>query len=218
MENIVAIWKPKGMTSHDVIDALRSITSIKTIGHAGTLDPLAEGVLVVGIGRDATKTLSEEVKKEKEYEALIRLGMTSSTDDEEGEKKENSGFIVPTEKQVHECIAQFVGSIEQIPPKYSAIKVKGKAAYKRIRSGESFEMKARTVQIMQIALLSYSWPDLNIRVQTGPGVYIRSLARDIGEALHVGGYLATLTRTRVGTYTSANTLSLEQFAQKYKKS
>ncbi len=206
MKTIFVIYKPKGPTSHDIINKLRKEMGIKKIGHAGTLDPLASGVLVVGVGREATKQLGTIVKKEKEYLAKIRLGMTSTTDDEEGVKTEIKIVgKIPTLGEIKKAIAKFQGEISQTPPIYSAIKIKGKEAYKLARKGQEPKLKPRKVEIKKIDILKYEWPYLEIRVVTGPGVYIRSLARDIGQHLKTGGYLAELERTRVGEFTKENT-------------
>lgn len=202
------------MTSNALLNCLRKAAHTKKIGHAGTLDPLAEGVLVVGVGRDATKQMSQEVAKEKEYVATIRLGMTSSTDDEEGEKSQIANNKSFSEYQIREVLEKFVGNIEQVPPVYSAVKISGKEAYKRVRSGESVEMKPRRVMIKKIDMVSYEWPFLIVRVITGPGVYIRSLARDIGTDLGTGAYLSHLIRTRVGQWHLENSLSLDKAIEK----
>lgn len=211
MDRIIAVWKPKGPTSHDVINQIRKITGEQKVGHAGTLDPLASGVLVVGIGRAATKELKKAVGSEKEYLATIRLGMTSTTDDEEGKKTIISDQLPVTGDRLKEKIQKFVGKIEQVPPAYSAVKVKGQEAYKRARKGERVELEPRRVEIKNIETLEYRWPLLKLRVITGPGVYIRSLARDIGNGLGVGGYLFDLERTRVGDYTKNRALTLKEF-------
>ena len=208
MKGIFAVYKPKGPTSHDIIDKLRKKTGVKKIGHAGTLDPLASGVLVVGVGREATKQLGNIVKKEKEYLAKIRLGMTSTTDDEEGEKVvvvalSNAKRLLKV-LEVEKAVLKFRGEILQTPPIYSAVKVKGKEAYKLARKGQTPKLKPRKVLIKEIEILNYKWPYLKLRVVTGPGVYIRALARDIGKTLKTGGYLAELERTRVGDFTKEN--------------
>ena len=201
-QGIFAIYKPKGPTSHDIIDKLRRETGVKKIGHAGTLDPLASGVLVVGVGRKATKQLGAIVKKEKEYSAKIRLGMTSPTDDAEGIKTEIKIVgKIPTFGEIKKALAKFEGEILQTPPIYSAVKVKGKKAYKLARKGQTPKLKPRKALIKEIEILKYEWPYLELRVVTGPGVYIRALARDIGKYLKTGGYLAGLERTRVGSFT-----------------
>ena len=199
---IFAFYKPKGITSHDAVNLVRRKTGERRVGHAGTLDPLASGVLVIGVGREATRRLGEIEKQEKEYEALLRLGISSTTDDEEGEKKENTVKEIPQLEKIEGILKDFEGEISQVPPIYSAIKIKGKAAYKYAREGKKVELKPRRVLIKEIKILEYKWPFLKLRVVTGPGVYVRSLARDLGEKLGTGGYLADLLRTRVGEYTA----------------
>ncbi|MBU1149113.1 tRNA pseudouridine(55) synthase TruB [Patescibacteria group bacterium] len=218
MKKIVAINKSKGPTSHDIINQLRRITGTKKIGHAGTLDPLASGVLVVAISREATKQIDQIVNTEKEYLATIKLGEQSSTDDEEGEKEIFEVTTKPDNKQVEQALSQFIGQIEQIPPQFSAIKVQGRAAYKSARLGQTIKLKPRPVEIKNIEILEYVWPILKIKVTTGKGVYIRSLARDLGRSLGCGGYLADLVRTRVGEFTLENSHTVEQFGKAWKTS
>lgn len=201
IKGIIAVWKPAGISSHDMINRVRRASGIRTVGHAGTLDPLARGVLVVGVGRAATRQLAAIVRRDKEYRATVRLGMTSSTDDEEGEKTTHAVIVIPARETVDAAARGFVGAIMQTPPLYSALKIKGKPAYAYAREGNNITMQARPVVIKEIEVLSYAFPDIRARVVTGAGVYIRSLARDIGAALGTGGYLADLERTRVGEYT-----------------
>lgn len=198
---IVGIYKPVGPTSHDVVDMVRKITGERKVGHAGTLDPLASGVLVVGIGREATKKLSEIVGQEKEYVTEIKLGETSTTDDGEGEKTAKEVGDIPTRDQIDDVVQKFVGEIWQVPPIYSAVKVKGKEAYKLARKGKQVVLEPRKREVKEIELLSYEWPVLKLKVVTGKGVYIRSIARDMGDVLKVGGYMESLVRTRVGDFT-----------------
>lgn len=209
-EGIFVINKSPGMTSHDVVAKIKRLSGIKKVGHAGTLDPLAEGVLVVGVGRESTKKLGEIVEKEKEYVANIKLGVESTTDDEEGEKTQNEVNGVPTISDVKKVIQKFVGEIKQLPPRFSAVKIEGMRAYKRARRGEDFPLPPRCVEIKKIEILEYSWPLLRLRVTTGAGVYIRSLARDIGKELGSGGYLTALKRTRVGEFTLSQAQKIEE--------
>ena len=209
----IAIYKPKGPTSHDVIDAVRRATGEWTVGHAGTLDPLARGVLVVAIGREATRRLKEVVGSDKEYVADIRLGESSTTDDAEGEKRSHPPVALPGRDAVRRTLEQFIGAIPQTPPVYSALKIRGTPAHRRMRQGEHVELKPRTVIIKEVELLAYTWPDLRIRVVTGPGVYIRALARDIGHALGTAGYLVDLERTRVGEYTKTEAIPLDRLRE-----
>lgn len=211
---IVAINKPVGPTSFDIVAQVRKITGVKKVGHAGTLDPQAAGVLVIAVGRDDTKKINLIVEKEKEYIAEIKLGETSSTDDNEGDKKPVSDKI-PAPAEIAAALKKFIGEINQTPPKYSAVKVNGRRAYKLARAGQEVEMKPRPILIKDIELLEYAYPVLKIRVATGPGVYIRSLARDIGETLKTGAYMSGLIRTRVGEFTLDKSLLLEEFKRQY---
>ena len=197
---IIAIYKEKGPTSRDVLNKIKRITGNRKVGHAGTLDPLAEGVLVVGIGRESTKKLWDSCFDEKEYLATIRLGMTSTTDDKEGEKKRIEECKVPDYLEAEKAVFLFLGEIEQTPPRFSAVKIKGKEAYKYARKNLPIKMQRRKALIKEIEIISYRYPLLKVRVVTGKGVYIRSLARDIGKALKTGGYLCVLIRTRVGSF------------------
>lgn len=197
---IVPIFKPQGPTSFNIISKVKKATGIKKVGHAGTLDPLASGVLIVGIGRESTRKLFSELEKEKEYEVLIEFGRESATDDEEGEKTEWEVEHKPKGEEVKEALKKFIGEIWQMPPQYSAVKRGGVEAYKEARQGRKVVLGKRQVLIKDIEVLSYAWPLLRLKVVTGPGVYIRSLARELGEELKVGGYVKELIRTRVGEY------------------
>lgn len=207
LHGIVAVYKPKGPTSHDIVNAVRRITGEKRVGHAGTLDPLASGILVVGIGREATKKLTLVVNKEKEYVVTIKLGVTSTTGDEKGDKTSIKGLVVSI-KEIQNVLTKYIGVISQVPPAYSAVKVDGKEAYKYARKGQEVELKPRNVLIKEIEVMAYSWPLLRLRVVTGPGVYIRALARDIGKSLGTGAYVSSLERTRVGEYTKETAVSI----------
>lgn len=211
IDGIYAFWKPKGPTSHRFLNDIRRIVGRDVkVGHAGTLDPLAEGVLVVGIGR-STKMLETEVQKEKEYVAEVTLGVSSSTDDEEGEKTIYPVLSIPGLSSVSAAAESFVGEINQVPPVYSAIKVGGKEAYKFARKGVDLKMKPRPVKIISMEILEYDYPRLVLRVATGKGAYIRSLARDLGMLLGTGGYLSGLKRTRVGEYVESSAFSVLGF-------
>lgn len=203
---IIAIHKPPSITSHDVIDRVRKLSGEKRVGHAGTLDPFAEGVLVVAIGREFTKQLNQHVESDKEYLATMKLGYSSTTDDPEGEIVEKHVQQIPSLKEVESVIQQFIGTIEQTPPIYSAVKIRGKPAHRRVRRGERVKLNSRSVQIFLIALETYRYPELVIKVHCGKGVYIRALARDIGKALKTSAYLTRLVRTRVGKFTLENSL------------
>lgn len=213
LEPIIAVWKPSGITSHDVIHHLRRLTGEKTIGHAGTLDPFASGVLVVGIGREGTKKLSSDEYDTKEYRAEVTLGTTSATDDPEGEKTPRTIAHPPTSEDIELALANFIGDIIQTPPAYSAVKVSGKPLYEYARKGKRVVLPKRVVTIHEIHILAYHFPILSLRVVTGGGTYIRSLAHDIGEQLKTGAYLSALTRTRVGPFTKKEASTLEQLEQ-----
>lgn len=220
LPGIFAVNKPKGMTSHDVVNQVRRITGVKRVGHGGTLDPLASGVLIIAVGRENTKQLDTFVKGEKEYIAKIRLGFHSSTDDEEGEKSPVVVEQIPTSKEVEVAVTSFIGKIQQIPPIYSALKISGTPAYKIARRREKSGskdlpvLKAREVFIKDIKILKYEFPLLEIKVNCGAGVYIRSLARDIGEKLKTGGYLKELTRTKVGKFGLKDCLDIDLLPKK----
>jgi tRNA pseudouridine55 synthase len=211
MKGFFAVYKPKGPTSHDIIDQLRLITKERKIGHAGTLDPLAQGVLVVAIGSEFTRKIDSYVKKDKEYLAVLELGKESVTDDEEGEKKTIKVIEKPSVDEVKKVLLEFKGKIKQIPPLYSAIKVSGKRAYSLARQNKKFSLKAREVEIKEIELIEYKYPKLVLRIETGPGTYIRSLARDIGKKLYTGAYLKNLERTRVGEFSLKDSLTINNF-------
>lgn len=215
MKNIFTIYKPKGPTSFDMIAKIKKATGESRVGHAGTLDPLAEGVLVVAVGRDATRQLDTIVQKEKEYIADIKLGVTSETDDEEGKKTETGATQKPSRNEIESVIKKFIGIVDQVPPIYSAIKIKGQRAYKVARKGQDLKLESRKVKIKKIKILKYNYPDLKIKVVTGKGVYIRSLARDIGKELNTGGYMSGLVRTRVGNFRYKKAVSIERVKDIY---
>ena len=197
----ILINKPKGITSHDVIDYLRKVTGIRKIGHSGTLDPLANGLLIVGIGRESTRQLEKFLKLPKTYLAEIFLGQERDTDDAEGkiisEKKNLQPF--PAEK-IKKTLAKFLGEQKQIPPKFSAIKIKGRKAYQLARRKKAFQLPPRKITIFQIDLLKYQFPYLKIKVRCSSGTYIRALARDIGYQLECGAYLSNLCRLAIGDF------------------
>jgi len=210
-KGIYGIYKPSGPTSNDVVQMIRKKTNGEKVGHAGTLDPLAEGVLVVGIGREFTKKLNIELEKEKEYEAEIRLGAVSETDDGEGPIEDREVLKAPLKRVIVESLQTFVGHLRQIPPIYSAVKAGGRRAYKQAREGKRVQIGPRDVFVKEIELISYEWPIVKVRIVTGAGVYIRSIARDLGEQIETGGYLSHLVRTKVGEFNLENSHELEKF-------
>ena len=202
------IYKPKGMTSHDVVSVLRRITKIKQIGHTGTLDPFAKGVLPVCIGK-ATR-LIEYLKEEKEYLATVQFGASSTTYDIEGEITQKNADKLYKDNIV-EILKTFEGEINQVPPIYSAIKVNGKKLYEYARKGQIVDIKPRKVTIEKLELKSFNeeLQQAEILVKCSKGTYIRSLANDLGEKLGVGGYLIELVRTQSGKFRIEDSLQLE---------
>ncbi len=206
----ILLNKPTGPTSHDIVDALRRITGIRKIGHAGTLDPFASGLLILGVGRQSTKKLAVFLKQSKEYIAKVKLGAVSTTHDREGEIKLTQNAEAPAREDIKKVIKKFIGEIEQVPPAFSAKKVKGKKLYELARAGVEVELKPVPLIIHNIELLNYDWPFLEIRAQCASGTYIRSLARDIGESLGCGGYLEELCRTKIGKFSLDDALEISQ--------
>lgn len=210
---LVVVDKPAGMTSHDVIERLRRIFHTRRVGHAGTLDPLATGVLIVGINR-GTKFLTHLVAATKSYQATIRLGMATTTDDAEGTEISRADTTHLTNDDITAVLPQFTGRIMQRPAAVSAIKIDGKRAHKRVRAGESITIPAREVTISQLTPTSFDhhdgFVDMNVTVDCSSGTYIRSIARDLGEALHVGGHITALRRTAVGNFTLTDARTLTQ--------
>ncbi|MCK5471952.1 tRNA pseudouridine(55) synthase TruB [Candidatus Gracilibacteria bacterium] len=208
MDGFLAINKPKGITSHDAVAFARRRLKIRKIGHAGTLDPLATGVLVLGIG-SATRLLEYIQNCEKEYEAEITFGATSSTDDVEGELTPFPNSERFTREELEKVLSEFIGAIHQIPPKFSAIKINGKTAYRLAREGKEVKLKPRLVEIHSLTLSKFEYPKAEISIRCGSGTYIRSLARDLGARLGAGAFLSKLTRTRVGDFPINRALPLK---------
>lgn len=208
MDGILNIYKEKDFTSHDVVAKLRGILRMKKIGHTGTLDPQATGVLPVCLGR-ATKACDMMTEKSKVYEAVLLLGTTTDTEDMTGTILENLPVTV-MEEQIFDAMKHFTGTYEQIPPMYSAIKVNGRKLYELAREGKTIERKPRTVTIHELTVISMELPRVRLRVTCSKGTYIRSLCRDIGEYLGCGGCMEELIRTRVGHFLIENALTLSQ--------
>lgn len=196
--------KPAGMTSHDVVNKVRRTTGEQRVGHAGTLDPFATGLLIVGVGREATRRFSEFVGLDKTYEATAYLGATSTTDDVDGVIIPRDGARAPSREEVSQALASFLGTHEQVVPAYAAKKVNGKKLYEYARAGQAVPRVTTPVTIHAIELLSFEYPTLSFRVHVSSGTYIRALARDIGEVLGSGAYLTALRRTAIGPYTVAH--------------
>lgn len=212
MHGFLNIDKPAGMTSHDVVAQIRRITRVRRVGHAGTLDPAATGVLVVALG-GATR-LIEYVQDQtsKRYTATVRLGVATTTDDAEGEPTASAPVPELALGELEALLATFVGSGMQTPPIYSALHHNGRRLHEIARAGETVEIAPRAVQIDQIALLDWRSPDLTIDVTCGKGTYIRALARDIGAALGCGAHLASLRRTAVGQFRAEDAITLDALA------
>lgn len=204
------INKPKGWTSFDVIACLRKELKIKKIGHAGTLDPFATGLLIVGVERSATKKLEEFKNLPKTYQAKIKLGGFSDTQDSTGQitLKEKIEHI-PTKQEVKNTIQKFIGKQKQLPPMYSAKKIKGKKLYKLARQGIEIEREPSEIEIYDIKLLDYVYPLLEIEVNCGAGAYIRTLAHDIGKSLKTDAYCDELIRTKIGEYDISKALEVK---------
>lgn len=210
-QGIIVIRKEKGFTSHDVVAKLRGILHMKKIGHTGTLDPDAVGVLPVALGK-GTKLVDLITDKEKTYEAVLHLGITTDTQDMSGTVLEEKP-VNATEEQVRETIAGFVGEQLQIPPMYSALKINGKKLYELAREGKTVERKARPVCFYQIEVLDIQLPVVQIRVTCSKGTYIRTLCHDIGQKLGCGGCMEQLLRTRVGRFSLEESHTLSEVEQ-----
>jgi tRNA pseudouridine55 synthase len=213
---LVIVDKPAGWTSHDVVARIRKLARTKRVGHAGTLDPMATGVLVVGVEK-ATRLLGYLALTEKEYTATIRLGETTTTDDADGEIIDHVPVLTVGEAELLPAVAALTGEISQVPPGISAIKVRGQRAYKLARAGETPELAARTVTVREFAVDAMRTAgdllDVDVRVTCSSGTYIRALARDLGAAIGVGGHLTALRRTRVGPYLVSRARTLDVLAQ-----
>jgi tRNA pseudouridine55 synthase len=199
LNGLIVVDKPLGWSSMDVVRVVRAAAGGTKTGHAGTLDPLASGVVVCCLGK-ATRLVEQLMGLTKVYETEVDLSAFTTTDDREGPRQEVPVSAPPMQEQVREALRGFVGVVQQAPPPYSAVKIEGQRAYKLARRGEAVTPQARPVRIDAIDVLAYHWPILHLRITCGRGTYIRSLARDLGKALHTGGHLASLRRLSVGPY------------------
>ncbi len=211
-DGLVVVDKAGGWTSHDVVGRSRRLARTRKVGHAGTLDPMATGVLVLGIGK-ATRLLGHLSLTDKTYDATIRLGVRTVTDDAEGEVTSKVSAATVTDEQVATQIGLLTGDLLQVPSSVSAIKVDGVRSYARVRAGEDVALKARPVTVATFDLLARRGDDLDVRVTCTSGTYIRALARDLGAALGVGGHLTALRRTRVGPFGLDVARTLEQLGE-----
>ncbi|MGE5292913.1 MAG: tRNA pseudouridine(55) synthase TruB [Micromonosporaceae bacterium] len=217
-DGLLIVDKPPGWTSHDVVARIRRIAGTRRVGHAGTLDPMATGVLVIGVGK-ATRMLGHLTVADKAYRGTIRLGQATSTDDAEGEVLSESDAGHITDDQLRAAAQALTGEIQQIPPKVSAVKVGGVRAYRAARAGRDMALKPRDVTVRAFDIVAIRRPgaviDADICVTCSSGTYIRALARDVGAALGVGGHLTMLRRTRVGRYDLAAARSLNELAESF---
>ena len=215
---LVVVDKSGGVTSHDVVSRVRRLAGTRKVGHAGTLDPMATGVLVLGVNR-ATRLLGYLMLTEKAYDATVRLGMATTTDDAEGEVVSTCATDAVEEPVVRAALAEFVGDIEQVPTTVSAIKVDGKRAYQRVREGEQVELKARPVTIHELTVgdvrRADGYVDVDISVRCSSGTYIRAIARDLGARLGVGGHLTALRRTAVGEFGLDTARTLDELGEEF---
>ena len=220
---LVVVDKAGAMTSHDVVARVRRLAGTRKVGHAGTLDPMATGVLIVGVER-ATRLLGHLMLTEKAYDATVRLGVTTTTDDADGEYVGHWSTATLDEDEIRAAFAEQVGNLLQVPSAVSAIKVDGKRAYQRVREGEAVELKARPVKVHELVVHRLRrdpepggefYIDVDISVRCSSGTYIRAIARDVGAALRVGGHLTALRRTAVGPYGLDVAHTLEELSEDF---
>jgi tRNA pseudouridine55 synthase len=214
LRGILNVDKPPGMTSHDVVDAVRRVAGQRKVGHAGTLDPMATGVLLVCLGQ-ATRISEYLMAGRKRYRATIVMGATTDTYDADGEVLSRGGRTDFTRQELESALADFVGRIEQVPPMYSAIKQGGQPLHKLAREGKTVERAPRPVEIDEIVLLDWTSPSLILEVACSPGTYIRSLAHDLGQQLGCGAYLAALVRLRSGRFGLEESVSLGRLEEAF---
>ncbi len=207
------IRKPSGITSHDVVDYIRHITGQRRVGHAGTLDPFADGLLIVAVGRESTKQLGMFMKMDKHYRATLRFGATSDTYDRTGVITQTRGQRQPSLKKIETILTRFTGAIAQIPPMYSAKKINGKKLYELARRGIEVTRKPVTVTIHSLSVIAYSYPLMTLDAHCSSGTYVRSLAHDIGQVLGLGAYLEKLTRTAIGPHSLRNAAPLVELTR-----
>jgi tRNA pseudouridine55 synthase len=215
-DGLVVVDKPPGLTSHDVVGRVRRLAGTRRVGHAGTLDPMATGVLVIGVER-ATRLLGHLALTEKAYVATVRLGASTVSDDAEGEVVSTADASAVPESAIAAEVAALTGEILQVPSRVSALKVAGRRAHERVRDGEAVELAARPVTVHRFEVVAVhregSHVDLEVEVDCSSGTYVRALARDLGAALGVGGHLTVLRRTRVGPYDLSSARTLDELAE-----
>src|SRR5512142_2006837 len=213
ISGVLVVDKPVGMTSHDVVQVIRNGTNLRRAGHTGTLDPRASGVLVILVG--PAVRLSEYVSaSDKRYQAVIRLGQTTDTYDADG-RVTGSAPVTVTEEQFEDALQNFIGEIEQVPPPYSAVKVKGRKAYEMARDGEDVDLQPRKIKVYNLELLEWAPPEAVIDVYCSSGTYVRSLAHDLGNALGCGAHLVGLRRTKSGRFTLRDAVPLRRLRDSF---
>lgn len=213
ISGVLVVDKPVGLTSHDVVQIVRKGTNIRRAGHTGTLDPRASGVLVILIG--PAVRLSEYVSaSDKRYQAVLRLGVSTDTYDADG-RVEQTAPVNITEEQFNEALSKFVGEIEQVPPPYSAVKIKGRKAYEMAREGEEVDLSPRKIQVYNLELLEWAPPEAVIDVYCSSGTYVRSLAHDLGQALGCGAHLVGLRRTKSGRFTLRDAVPMRKLREHF---
>jgi tRNA pseudouridine55 synthase len=212
---VILIDKPYDWTSFDVVRKIRNLIKIKKIGHAGTLDPLATGLLILCTGK-FTKKINEYMAREKEYTGTITLGATTPTYDLESIPENIKSAKEITQEQITEAAKKFTGEIMQVPPVFSAIKKDGKRAYELARRGQEIELAARPITVSEFSTI-FNYPEVRFKIICSTGTYIRSLAHDLGQELGCGGYLSSLCRTRIGEFTLKDALTMDQFIENLKE-
>lgn len=210
------IFKEKDWTSFDCVAKLRGMTKIKKVGHAGTLDPLAEGLLILCFGK-WTKKIEEFQAQEKRYTGIVKIGAVTKTEDAEAEEEDIKEYSHISENDIIETIKQFIGKIEQIPPMYSAKKIGGKKLYELARKNQIIELKPSQIEIFNIDIIEIKLPYITLDILCSKGTYIRSLARDIGAKLGTGGYLSGLVRTGIGNFKSEDALKISDISNVFAK-
>lgn len=212
---LLVIDKPAGMSSHDVVARVRRLAGTRKVGHAGTLDPMATGVLLVGVNK-TTRLLGHLMLGQKAYDATVRLGASTSTDDAEGEVVSRSSARAVSEEALRQAVKAFVGEIEQVPSSVSAVKVDGQRAYARVRAGQAVRLAPRRVRIEALEVTGFrregDYVDADISLRCSSGTYVRAVSRDLGSTLGVGGHLTMLRRTSVGRFGVATARTLEELA------
>ncbi|MDP7005257.1 MAG: tRNA pseudouridine(55) synthase TruB [Phycisphaerales bacterium] len=212
LNGVIVIDKPRGPTSMSMVNLVRRKCHKTKTGHAGTLDPLATGVLVLGVGK-MTKKLGQMMDTDKRYTTVIDLSAVTKGHDAESEREEIYIEKIPTNEEIEMAVKSFSGEIMQSPPVYSAVKVDGRRAYSFARKGKEVKLKPRKIVVHKISVIEYKWPTVKIDISCGKGFYVRSLARDLGEQLNVGGYCVEIRRTEVGPFTLLEAKQLESLPE-----